>query len=144
MDEFPVVRRIHRAARDVVAAVEHLAGASGLTAAEVDVLGVLAGRAPCPVGEVAAEAGYKASTLTSVLDRLVARGYVARALSPVDRRSFVVSLTPMGGRAVRALAHQLAGLERVVSRSVPRAQIDAWLALSARLGAAAASGRSGS
>ena len=134
MNQLRVVRRMLRAARDVVALVEQAAAAAGLTAAEVDVLGAVAERAPCPVGEIAGETGYKPSTLTSVLDRLAARGWVSRALSADDRRSFVVDLTPEGRRAARQLGSRLAALERAVRREVPRADLEALAALPARLG----------
>ena len=131
MNQLRVVRRMLRAAREVVALVEQAAAAAGLTAAEVDVLGVVAERAPCPVGAIADEAGLRPSTLTSVLDRLAARGWITRALSPDDRRSFVVDLTPQGRRAARQLQSRLAALERAVRREVPRADLET-LAKSAR------------
>jgi DNA-binding MarR family transcriptional regulator len=142
MNKLRVVRRVHRAARDVVALVEQAAAQAGLTAAEVDVLGAVAERAPCPVGEIAAETGYKPSTLTSILDRLAARGWVTRALSADDRRSFVVDLTSGGTRAARQLENRLAALERAVRRQVPRADLEALEALPSRLGPVARLARS--
>jgi DNA-binding MarR family transcriptional regulator len=127
------IRRVLRAARDMVALVEQAAASSGLTAAEVDVLGAVADGAPCPVGTIAMETGCRPSTLTSVLDRLAARGWVSRALSPADRRSFVVDLTPEGRRAARQLGSRLAALDRAVRRELPRAGLDALAALPARL-----------
>ncbi len=142
MNQLRVVRRVHRAARDVVALVEQAAARAGLTAAEVDALAALAERAPCTVGRIAAETGYRPSTLTSILDRLAARGWVTRALSPDDRRSFVVDLTPGGKRAAHALEGRLAALERAVRRQVARADLAALEALPARLGALAKPARS--
>jgi MarR family transcriptional regulator, organic hydroperoxide resistance regulator len=134
MKNLRVVRRVHRAARDVVALVEQAAAAAGLTAAEIDVLGAVAEQAPCPVGAIAGETGYRPSTLTSILDRLVARGWVGRALSRDDRRSFVVDLTPQGRRAARQLESRLAALERAARRELPREELEAFAALPERLG----------
>jgi len=128
---------MHRAAREVVALVEEVAAATGLTATELDVLGVLVDCAPSAVSGLLAESGYKPSTLTAILDRLVARGWVSREVHPDDRRSFVVTLTTAGRRAARALDERLAPLEREVVRGIPRAEVDALLGLPARLEAVA-------
>ena len=44
--------------------------------------------------------GVSPSTLTRILDRLEHEGLVKRALNPIDRRSFRVSLTDRGSRIV--------------------------------------------
>jgi len=128
---------MHRAAREVVALVEEVAATAGLTATELDVLGVLVERAPSVVAGLLDESGYKPSTLTSILDRLAARGWVSRETHPDDRRSFVVTLTPAGRRAARTLEARLAPLEREVVRRIPRADVDTILGLPARLEAVA-------
>lgn len=133
---------MHRAAREVVALVEEVAAATGLTATELDVLGVLADRAPSAVAGLLDESGYKPSTLTAILDRLAARGWVSREVHPDDRRSFVVTLTAAGRRAARVLEARLAPLEREVVRRIPRAEVDAFLGLPARLEAVARRARS--
>ncbi len=135
------VRRVYRAARDVMAVVDEAAAASGLTAAELEVLAALVERAPCSVGAVADDTGHKPSTLTSVLDRLAARGFVLRALSPDDRRSFVVTLTPAGRRTAAALERRLAAVGRVLGRQQARVHMEALARLPVHLGAAARSGR---
>lgn len=135
MNRLRVIRRVHRAARDVVTLVEQAAAEAGLTAAEVDVLGAVAESAPCPVGRIADESGYRPSTLTSILDRLAGRGWIRRVLSAQDRRSFVVDLMPDGRQAARALERRLAALERAVRRELPRAELDALADLPARVGA---------
>ena len=141
MNSLRAVRRMHRAAREVVALVEGVAAAAGLTATELDVLGALADRAPCVVAGLLEESGYKPSTLTSILDRLAARGGVSRETDPGDRRSFVVALTPAGRRAARTLENRLAPLEREVGRRIPRTDVDAILGLPARLEAVARASR---
>ena len=137
MNSLRVVRRMHRAAREVVALVEEVAAAAGLTATELDVLGVLVDRAPSVVAGLLDESGYKPSTLTSILDRLAGRGWVSRETHPDDRRSFVVALTPAGRRAARTLEARLAPIEREVARRIPRADVDTILGLLTRLEAVA-------
>jgi DNA-binding MarR family transcriptional regulator len=129
------IRRVHKAARDVVALVERAAADAGLSAAEVDVLGVLVERGPVSVAGILEEADYRPSTLTSILDRLAARGWITRDSRLDDRRSFVVRLTPDGRRAAGALTERLAPLEREIARAVPRSEVKALLGLPARLAA---------
>ena len=135
MNVLKVVRRMHRAAREIVALVERAAAAEGLSAAELDVLSVLLERGPATVSEVLGEGDYKPSTLTSILDRLAARRWITREVRAADRRSFVVALTGEGRRAARALQARLAPLEREIARRVPRADVEAVLGLPARLDA---------
>jgi len=62
------------------------------------------------------------TTLTSVLDRLVRRGYVVRDVDPADRRSFLVSLTPAGQRAAGTASAAVRELEQSVLIRVSPAQ----------------------
>jgi DNA-binding MarR family transcriptional regulator len=92
------------AAPPLVAAIEratHLLGLylerqTGVTQVEAHVLARLGRAGPSSPGELHRLFGHRRSTLTNVLDRLEARGYVRRELNPSDRRSFIVSLTPTG------------------------------------------------
>lgn len=137
MKSLAQVRRVYRAAREVVGLVDAAAAASGLTAAELEVLAALVDAGASPVGKIADDTGYRPSTLTSILDRLAARGFVVRALSPADRRSFLVSPTPAGRRAAAALDRRLARVGRVLAGRTTRAEIEAIMRLPARLEAAA-------
>jgi DNA-binding MarR family transcriptional regulator len=61
--------------------------------------------------------------MTTRLDRLEERGLVARSLSPDDRRSFVITLTPAGLElADRAISTRLAGVERILNLIRPAEQ----------------------
>jgi DNA-binding MarR family transcriptional regulator len=61
--------------------------------------------------------------MTTRLDRLEERGLVARSLSPDDRRSFVITLTPAGLElADRAISTRLAGVERILNLILPAEQ----------------------
>src|SRR6476661_7106744 len=67
----------------------------GLTQAEAHLLARLAD-GPASLGELHRSFGHKRSTLTAVVDRLEAKGLVARGANPDDRR-------PVARRARRAV-----------------------------------------
>ena len=73
-----------------------------LGAAEAFVLAAL-GRLPrARMTDVARATGIPLSTLTGVVDRLVARGHAGRAQGLEDRRQVLVTLTARGRRAQRS------------------------------------------
>ncbi len=69
---------------------------------------------------------HKRSTLTSVLDRLDARGLITRESSLKDRRSFVVKLTASGKRKAARIHRQLESLEAQVLRANDRRAIESF------------------
>ena len=73
----------------------------GLTPLEMGVLGALSEKPGAMLREIAERLAVAKSTLTSVVDRLERRGYVHRAISPRDRRSFELILTEDGKCAQR-------------------------------------------
>lgn len=79
-----------------------------LSPSEINVLANLADGQARSVGQLAGAAGVKPTTLTSILDRLGKRGYLARELDLSDRRSFVVHLTPEGARAAQRASAAMA------------------------------------
>lgn len=72
-----------------------------LTPLEMGVLGVLYEYPGAMLREIAQRLAVPKSTLTSVIDRLERRGYVNRAISKSDRRSFELLLTEDGKDAQR-------------------------------------------
>ena len=84
----------------------------GLSQGEVNALAQLSPGSTLTVAELQAATGQRASTLTGVLSRLEARGFVERAINPRDRRSFTLSLTRSGARAARRVRRTFAELER--------------------------------
>jgi DNA-binding MarR family transcriptional regulator len=86
----------------------------GITQAEAHVLARLAG-GPASLRDLHRNFGHKRSTLTAVVDRLEAKGYVARATDPGDRRSVVVTLTAAGRPAARRARQAVEGIERAVA-----------------------------
>ena len=91
----------------------------GVTQPEAYVLAVLHVRGETSIRNLHKTLGHKPSTLTSILDRLVARGFITRETSQTDRRSFNVELTLAGtvpAAAIRAALHSLEN--KIVRRSV--------------------------
>lgn len=96
-DSLIALRRILRAtelyARD-------LAQAAGLTPAQLRVLQIVNGRDSATPKTLAREMGVSQATVTSLVDKLVARGLVTRVASTVDRRQTDVVITPEGHRTM--------------------------------------------
>jgi MarR family transcriptional regulator, organic hydroperoxide resistance regulator len=73
-------------------------GGSGLTARMLEVLRHLAAAGPLTVGEQAAHLGIGPATATELIDRLEAKGLVARLRDERDQRRVFVWLTDEGRR----------------------------------------------
>jgi DNA-binding MarR family transcriptional regulator len=74
------------------------AAALGLTTAQVKVLLHLTPGEAIPMRKLARQLGHDASNLTTVIDRLDARGALERQADPADRRVKALALTPEGER----------------------------------------------
>src|SRR6478735_4029264 len=74
------------------------------------VIGGIARNGPCAQQDLAGFLDVSKQAASQLIDTLVTRGYVRRALDGQDRRRMVVSLTPRGAEAAAASA---AGLDRV-------------------------------
>ena len=68
----------------------------GLSGAQLFVLQCLSRQSPCSVNELAVATATDQSSVSVVVSRLVARGYVKRVTSKLDRRSVELSLSPAG------------------------------------------------
>jgi MarR family transcriptional regulator, lower aerobic nicotinate degradation pathway regulator len=84
-----IVRSLRVSSRDAEQRV-------GLSGAQLFVLQCLSRQSPCSVNELAAATATDQSSVSVVVSRLVARGYVKRVPSKLDRRSVDLSLTPAG------------------------------------------------
>lgn len=65
----------------------------GLTLPQLDVLWAVAGSGKVPVGSIAARVHLSKATLTSITDRLVEHGLLARQRSESDKRQVMISIT---------------------------------------------------
>ncbi len=128
-----LVLGLHRATHATLHVLAGRLAGLNLSASEINVLANLADGRNRSVGEIAADTATKPTTLTSVLDRLVRRGYVSRDLDPADRRSFVVSLTVDGRRAAGAARAAIADLERAVLAMVSDADLAGFRAVTRAL-----------
>lgn len=112
--------------------------APDLTQAEAHILCHLLEFGDSTIGDVHRAFAHKRSTLTGVLDRMVAQGLVTRESSPKDRRSFVVSLTRSGQNKAAKIHRHLETLEaEALQGSDPKA-IEAFRQLIVRLESIAA------
>jgi DNA-binding MarR family transcriptional regulator len=92
--------------------------AAALSQGESHILALLATSSPMTIGQLHAGLAHKRSTLTSILNRLVARGLVTREVGESDRRTFIVTTTAKGRRVAHEVYQQLADLERAVGTLV--------------------------
>src|SRR5205085_9306833 len=93
-------------------------GAERLTQGEAHILADLAGSRPATIADLHHGLAHRRSTLTSLLDRLAARGLITRTVGADDRRTFVIDTTPKGRRAAKRVHDHLVALETSVSGSV--------------------------
>jgi DNA-binding MarR family transcriptional regulator len=93
------LRRILRATEQYE---RDLAAAAGLSPAQLRVLQIIAGKPDMTVTPktLAQQMGVTQATVTSVVDKLVARGFVRRMPSETDRRQTNVILTVTGRSAL--------------------------------------------
>jgi DNA-binding MarR family transcriptional regulator len=115
---------IHRATHRIGLYIQRQA--PDLTQAEAHILCHLHEFGDSAVSGLHRAFAHKRSTLTSVLDRLDARGLVTRESSQKDRRSFVVGLTPSGKKKAAKIHRQLESLEAGVLRANDRRAIEAF------------------
>jgi len=97
---------------------EAVVRAAGLGSLEWRVLATLSGQAPMPVGQLAHEVLSQQPTVTKLLQRLSAQGWVHLSDDPQDQRRTLVAITAAGLDKVHPLmaqareheTHSLAGL----------------------------------
>lgn len=118
----PLHRATHRVGLYLAAAREE-----GMSQGEAHILAQLAIEQPQTIAQLHRGLAHKRSTLTSILDRLVERGFVTREVGAADRRTFVVALTPRGRTAASRVLRHLADLEAAVGREVTASDVRAFL-----------------
>lgn len=91
-----------------------------LSSAELNVMAVLAGHPAAPtVTQLATEVGSRVTTLSGVLDRLEARGYVTRQMHDTDRRALRIKPTAQGRRIATRVRRSFDALERRAFTKLP-------------------------
>ena len=71
---------------------------AGLTAAELDILQVIASRPGCMMRNICDQLGLAKSTLTSAANRLEQKGYITKSQDLEDARAYNLKLTKMGAK----------------------------------------------
>ncbi len=93
-------------------------GASDITPGQFGVLTVIDGNPGLSQTQLGNALGIDRSTVVVVIDRLEARGLVARAPQPNDRRSHALRLSQTGARLLRTLETKVRGHERHIGRAL--------------------------
>jgi len=88
--------KLLRAARSVVARLEPLLAANGLTTTQLGVLEAILHRGPLTHRQLGRKVLTSAGNLSDVIDKLETRGLVRRVRCPEDRRLVHVDLTDSG------------------------------------------------
>lgn len=120
-----LVPLIHRATHRLGLFLADLSD-EGLSQGEAHILARLWASQRATIAELHADLAHKRSTLTSILDRLVDRGYVTRDVGVDDRRTFVIALTPKGAAVARHVDARLRVLERQIAAHVSKADLRAF------------------
>lgn len=94
-----------------------------LTPAEINALAILSDGRVRGVSELAAEAGARPSTMTSLLDRLHKRGHIDRLTQAGDRRAILIELTESGKAAANRIRGTFAELEQRALRDLPESAV---------------------
>lgn len=123
MPPLVVLSPLHRATRQIALHLEARFAHLPVQGAEAHLLSFLARYAPASCGELARVFGLKPSTLTSMLDRLVARGLVTRDVDPADRRSVLVAPTATARRVAREVDRGARAFETRVRKRVTEADL---------------------
>jgi DNA-binding MarR family transcriptional regulator len=126
MTTLRLVPSIHRATHRIGLYLADLRD-DGLSQGEAHILALLATAAPATIADLHRGLAHKRSTLTSILDRLTARGLVTRGVGVSDRRTFVITPTAKGRRAASRVHRHLADLEQAVGRRVTADDLHAFM-----------------
>ena len=121
-----LVPPIHRATHRIGLYLANLRE-EGLSQGEAHILALLASSGPSTIADLHRGLAHKRSTLTSILDRLVERGLIARTVGEQDRRTFVITPTAKGRGVATRVHRHLVDLEEAVSRRVTNGDVKAFL-----------------
>jgi DNA-binding MarR family transcriptional regulator len=95
----------------------------GMPIEHLRILEVLSAAHGLPMGELASAALLAPTTLTKIIDRMVAEGMVVRMLDAQDRRRVVVTLAAPGKAALRHAGHITSSQEARIKKRVPKEKL---------------------
>ena len=90
-----------------------------LSASEINALANLADDRARTISELGVAVGTRPTTLTSILDRLEARGHITRGSRAGNRRVVVVELTESGRAAAATISQAISELEHQALAGLP-------------------------
>jgi MarR family 2-MHQ and catechol resistance regulon transcriptional repressor len=129
-----VLMKAHRAlSRHAIKSIEP----SGLGQSDFAVLEVLLSKGPQKVNDIGRRVDLTSGSITTAIDRLEARGLVARAHDDADRRTRVVRLTPAGRAHISGIFAQHAAALEAASGGLTKAERKSLIGLLKKLGIAA-------
>ena len=120
---------LQRATHHTLHALSAMLSDLNLSAAEINALANLGEGGTLNIRQLSERTGTRASTLTSLLDRLENRGYLTRELDPADRRSFRLPLTAAGQAAAAQVLAAIADLERTALSRLDATQLAGYHAV---------------
>lgn len=126
---FSFLSPIHKASRQIGLHLTRPADAEGVGTAEGHLLSYLRSYGPSSIRTLLQVFGHKPSTMTSMLERMVALGLVTRDVSEEDRRVVRVGLTRKGMGAADRLRRKLRALEDAIRSRVSHKEIDGFHAV---------------
>lgn len=94
--ELAVLQALRRLIRATELDAKHLARQTGLTTSQLLVLDMLASSGELTIGSIALRVGLAQGTVTTMIDKLEARGLIVRRRGDADRRQVQVRLTEAG------------------------------------------------
>lgn len=135
-DSLEVAARLHKAAIRLLRMVRAADDESGVSAAKLSALSVLAFAGPQSLGSLAGAEQVTAATMSKLVSDLEAEGLVAKRANAEDKRGVRIEVTARGRALMeRARAQRLALLQRRLATlsAAERAHLNAAAALIGRL-----------
>ena len=113
-----LIPHLQKAGHLLILHLERFRMTFGITPPEAQILAALTTNQVRAIADLQKRLGFKPSTLTSILDRLVTRGFIVRTPRDDDRRSVNVKLTQTGRRPALIVRRSLEQLEtKIVSHT---------------------------
>ena len=124
MTEIQLLELLGDIYRRIFRSVAPVAQAEGLSMTEMLVVWKMHGHECRRVKELVSDIGFPPSTLTGILDRLTAAGWLSREADADDRRAVVMRRTEKLDRFIRVLKQEREKRLEAVFRKLPRGLVD--------------------
>lgn len=123
--------RLQRVAREAEAALDTALSRFEVSAAQARTLELISGGRVRTIRALAARLQVDGAAVTRLVDRLEAKGFVAREPDSADRRSVIITMTAPGSRLAPEIAAALAVAEKAffdIAGAAGRKRLDRGLA----------------